>query len=80
MQVLLLLPILNLNHLFQDGLDRLRKLFKATRGLQSLDRTSGQSDHPLMFVSCCPAQIFEQMSTYVHPDLFSLRKEITMYY
>ena len=34
MQVLLLLPMLNLYHLFQDGPDRWRKLLKATRGVQ----------------------------------------------
>lgn len=78
MQVFLLLPILNLNHLFQDGPDGLRKLLKATRGLQSLDRTSGQSDHPLI-LSRCPAQIFEQMSTYVHPDFFPLREIMVCY-
>lgn len=74
-----LLPILNLNHLFQDGPDGLRKLLKATHGLQSLDRTSGQSDRPLILVSRCPAQIFEQMRTYVHPGFFPLR-EIMVYY
>ena len=46
MQVLLLLPILNLNHLFQDGPNRLKNLLKSHSRQQSLDRTSGQSDHP----------------------------------